>query len=165
MSENHEAHDHTKIYMIIWAALGVLTILEIGVAVEMRGAIMVLLLVGMASLKAVLVARYYMHLKFEPSKLAVLAVAPVVFLSIMSVMIVLEAKDMPANSIHTQEGEEVVAKLVAAKEAGTLGSEHKAEGEAAPAAAAPAAEAPAAPAAPAEAPAAQPPAEGAPAGH
>jgi len=157
MSDNHEAahesHDHTKIYMIIWGALGVLTILEIGVAVEMRGAIMVFLLVTMASVKAVLVARYYMHLKFEPSKLAVLAAAPVMFLAIMSVMIVLEAHAMPANSIHTQEGEEAVAKLLEAKASGTLGGEHKAEGEAAPAAA------------PAEAPAAQtpPPAEAAPA--
>ncbi len=165
MSENHaaahESHDHTKIYMIIWAALGVLTILEIGVAVEMRGAIMVLLLVGMASLKAVLVARYYMHLKFEPSKLAVLAAAPGAFLAIMSVMVVIEAIDMPVSSVHTQEGQEAVARLLEAQASGTLHAEPKAEGESAPAAV-PAVEAPAA-----EAPAAQipPSAETAPAGH
>ncbi len=113
MSENHDSHDHTKTYMNIWGALFVLTILEVGAAVYMTGVIMVLSLVGMASLKAFLVARYYMHLKFEPSPLSLIAAAPIVFLGIMSVFVAIESNSMPVVSIHTTEGKEAVTQLLA----------------------------------------------------
>ena len=48
----------------------------------------ILVLVGLAVWKAALVALYYMHLKFEPSRLWILALAPLPlpFILVLAVM-------------------------------------------------------------------------------
>jgi cytochrome c oxidase subunit 4 len=72
-------HAHEPNYMLIWYWLIALTILEIVVAlisfpILTKG----ILLVGLAVTKAVLVALYFMHLRFERLTLAVIAATPMV---------------------------------------------------------------------------------------
>lgn len=131
-TQHAEAHDYTQTYMAIWGALFVLTIAEVAAAIYMRGAIMVISLVGMAALKAYLVARIYMHLKWEPRKLAAIAAAPVLFLGIFAVFVVLEARSMTDISVHTEEARAEVVRLLegaagASTEAAPAGGEGAAE--------------------------------------
>lgn len=81
-------------YMAVWGGLAVLTVLEVVMA-EMAVAggwsrtWTILGLLAMAVWKALLVALYYMHLKFEPRRLWILAVAPLP-LAVILVMAVLQ---------------------------------------------------------------------------
>lgn len=64
-------------YMAVFAALAVLTLIEVGVAfVGFSELTTMLILVGLALWKALLVALYYMHLRFEPPRLIVMVLAP-----------------------------------------------------------------------------------------
>ncbi|MGH7502472.1 MAG: cytochrome C oxidase subunit IV family protein [Longimicrobiales bacterium] len=83
-------HRKAPNYYLIWAILLVLTLAEVGVAFvsAIPKRILIIVLVAMAIWKAVLVAMYYMHLKFEPRKLWFIALAPVP-LAIILVMVVL----------------------------------------------------------------------------
>jgi cytochrome c oxidase subunit 4 len=77
-------------YYLIWVVLGVLTLAEVAVAFlsGMPKQVLVIILVLLAIWKAMLVAMYYMHLKFEPRKLWIVAVAPLP-LAVILVMVVL----------------------------------------------------------------------------
>jgi cytochrome c oxidase subunit 4 len=77
-------------YYLIWVILAVLTLAEVGVAfiTAIPKQFLIIILILMALWKAALVAMYYMHLKFEPKKLWVVALAPVP-LAIILVMVVL----------------------------------------------------------------------------
>lgn len=64
-------------YFLIWGILLVLTLAEVAYAfLDLPEIWLVLGLVTMACWKALLVALYYMHLRFEPRRLWVLAAAP-----------------------------------------------------------------------------------------
>lgn len=64
-------------YMLVFAGLAVLTLIEVGVAFLGLGRVAtIIVLVGLAIWKAVLVALYYMHLRFEPPRLVLMVVAP-----------------------------------------------------------------------------------------
>jgi cytochrome c oxidase subunit IV len=64
-------------YWLIWAMLAVLTMVELGVAfLPWPRRIIILLLVGMALWKALLVALYFMHLRFEKFRMRIFALAP-----------------------------------------------------------------------------------------
>lgn len=64
-------------YMAVFAGLAALTAVEVGVAFLGLGrATTIIVLVGLALWKALLVALYYMHLRFEPPRLIVMVVAP-----------------------------------------------------------------------------------------
>lgn len=77
-------------YMAVWGGLALLTLIEVWVAtVGLAKSLIVLILVGLAIWKAALVALYYMHLKFEPRRLLVLALAPLP-LAVILVMAVLQ---------------------------------------------------------------------------
>ena len=77
-------------YYLIWVVLGVLTLAEVGVAFlsGMPKQVLIIILVLLAIWKALLVAMYYMHLKFEPRKLWIVAVAPLP-LAVILVMVIL----------------------------------------------------------------------------
>ncbi|MGQ0563404.1 MAG: cytochrome C oxidase subunit IV family protein [Gemmatimonadota bacterium] len=83
----------TPNYYLIWVVLFVLTLAEVGVAFvsSIPRQVLILLLLAMAVWKALLVAMYYMHLKFEPRKLWVMAAAPLP-LAVILVVIVLAEK-------------------------------------------------------------------------
>lgn len=73
--------DHTKKqpnYMAVFAGLAALTALELGVAFVGFSQIMtIIILVGLAIWKALLVALYYMHLRFEPPRLIMMVLIPI----------------------------------------------------------------------------------------
>lgn len=79
-------------YMLVWLGLFLLTIVEVGVAfiAALPKQALILILVGLAIWKAVLVAMYYMHLKFEPRRLALLAVSPLPLAVILVVAVLAE---------------------------------------------------------------------------
>ena len=82
MSDDHK---HPN-YMMIWVILLVLTIAEVAVAFfprylpDVSGiiTITIVLLIGMAFIKAGLVAAYFMHLKFEEKNFVMIVSFPLV---------------------------------------------------------------------------------------
>ena len=64
-------------YLAVWGGLFVLTVVEVA-AVYMRipRHLLVLALLLLAAWKVLLVALYFMHLRFEPKRLALVALAP-----------------------------------------------------------------------------------------
>jgi cytochrome c oxidase subunit 4 len=90
MGESPARHAHPN-YIGIWVVLFVLTGVELGVAfLPFSKTILVLLLLGLAFWKAALVALYYMHLRFEPNRLRILAVAPLPLIVILVVAVIQE---------------------------------------------------------------------------
>ncbi len=76
MSDTQERH-HPN-YWSIWVWLLVLTVGEVLVAFisQIPKTVLVLILLGLAVWKALLVALYFMHLKFEGNRMRIFAVAP-----------------------------------------------------------------------------------------
>jgi cytochrome c oxidase subunit IV len=69
-------HEHPN-YMLVWGVLFVLMLTKVFVAfLAFSKAAIIGILVVIAVWKAVLVALYYMHLKFEPRRMWVVAAAP-----------------------------------------------------------------------------------------
>ena len=78
-------------YMIVFAVLAVLTVLEVLFAFTGLPKMWLALgLIAMALWKAVLVAMYYMHLRFEPKRLWLLALSPIPLAIILVVVVVKE---------------------------------------------------------------------------
>lgn len=72
-----ERHTNTRLYLQIFAALAVLTLVEVLVVYLPADRILIAaILVGLALGKAIMVAAYYMHLRFEKSTLALIASVP-----------------------------------------------------------------------------------------
>ena len=87
---DEHAHEHPK-YMLIWLYLAILTLLEVLVAfLAIPKWMIVVSLLIMAVWKALLVALYYMHLKFEPNRLRLVALAPLPAVAIMILAIMME---------------------------------------------------------------------------
>jgi cytochrome c oxidase subunit 4 len=83
-------HAHPN-YIGIFVFLAVLTAVELAVAfLPFSKTILILLLLGLAFWKALLVALYYMHLRFEPNRLRILAVAPLPLIVILVVAVIQE---------------------------------------------------------------------------
>jgi cytochrome c oxidase subunit 4 len=90
MAERPAPHGHPN-YIGIWIVLFVLTGVELGVAfLPFPKTVIVLLLVGLAFWKALLVALYYMHLRFEPNRLRILAIAPLPLIVILVSAVIME---------------------------------------------------------------------------
>jgi cytochrome c oxidase subunit IV len=84
------AHAHPP-YMLIWVVLLVLTLAEVGYAfLSLPKFWLSLGLIVMALWKAVLVALYYMHLRWEPKRLWVLAVSPLPLVVILILAVLTE---------------------------------------------------------------------------
>lgn len=92
-------------YMFVWGGLALLTAIEVGTAFLVRSAmtglgldvpeqtvtmLIVLILIGLAIWKAMLVALYFMHLKWETRALKWLAAAPLLPATIMVVVVLME---------------------------------------------------------------------------
>ena len=83
-------HAHPN-YIGIWVALAALTALELTVAfLPWHKTTLILILIALAVWKALLVALYYMHLRFERSRLRILALAPLPFTVILVVAVLQE---------------------------------------------------------------------------
>ncbi len=78
-------------YVLVWVFLAALTAVELTVAfLPWPKKVIVLLLVGMAFWKAALVGLYYMHLRFEPNRLRILAVAPLPLFAVLVFAVITE---------------------------------------------------------------------------
>ena len=79
--------DHPKYMNIFWWLLG-LTIVEVAVAIpEYSIVLKAILLIGLASAKAALVAIYFMHLKFERKTLAAIVITPFIICVFLVIML------------------------------------------------------------------------------
>lgn len=82
---------HSPPYIGIFVMLAVLTGIELGIAfLPWSKLMLVLLLIGLALWKALLVALYFMHLRFEPNRIRILAVAPLPLAVILVVAVITE---------------------------------------------------------------------------
>ena len=78
-------------YFIIWGVLFALTVAEVGYAfLDLNPVLINTGLIVMAVWKAVLVALYYMHLRFEPKRLWILAASPIPLVIILLVAVLTE---------------------------------------------------------------------------
>jgi cytochrome c oxidase subunit 4 len=91
MAEPTKPHAHPP-YIAIWLLLAALTFLELGVAFlgHLSKTTIILILVFMAIWKALLVALYFMHLRFETNRLRILAIAPLPLAVIMIMAVITE---------------------------------------------------------------------------
>ena len=85
-----DAHNHPN-YVLVWFALAVMTAVEVGVTfLSWPKTAVILVLLGLAVWKAVLVALYFMHLRFEKKPLRILAVAPIPLAFILVIAVITE---------------------------------------------------------------------------
>jgi len=85
--EDHKAPP----YMLVFVVLAVFTILEVLFAfTPLSTVVKGVGLIGMALFKALLVALYYMHLRFEPKRLWLLVVSPIPLIMILLVVVLKE---------------------------------------------------------------------------
>jgi cytochrome c oxidase subunit 4 len=76
---------------VLMGVLAVLTLLEVGVAfMGFSRTATILALLGMAVWKALLVALYFMHLRFEPTAVRLVAAAPLVPAAILMLLVIFE---------------------------------------------------------------------------
>ncbi|MFN2386142.1 MAG: cytochrome C oxidase subunit IV family protein [Thermoanaerobaculia bacterium] len=85
-ADSHDAnsHKHPNYMAIFWWLFG-LTVVEVGFSVlfDFPKIVMILGLLGFAVVKAVLVALYFMHLKFEPKSLGIIVASTLVLGAIL----------------------------------------------------------------------------------
>jgi len=90
MEQNTKSHAHPP-YMAIWAMLAILTAIEIWIAKLPWGrTTIIVVLVALALWKALMVALYFMHLRFEKSPLRILAAAPLPLTIIVVIAVITE---------------------------------------------------------------------------
>jgi cytochrome c oxidase subunit 4 len=100
-------HPHVN-YFGIWWWLLILTVGEVGVVyVIPNRVVLAITLVLFALVKAVLVAAYFMHLKFEKKTMWIVALAPLIFASILSIGLVPDSDTGAKNAVqHSAPDEE-----------------------------------------------------------
>jgi cytochrome c oxidase subunit 4 len=78
-------------YLAVFLGLALLTALELGIAfLPWPKRTIVILLVGLAVWKALLVGLYFMHLKFESNRIRILALAPLPLAVILITAVITE---------------------------------------------------------------------------
>ena len=85
MSAHAEAHEAphggtTKLFLMVWIGLVVITLGEVYIAyLEFPAVTMLLMLIGLSVLKAGLIVAYFMHLRFEKFTLFLTLVPATIF--------------------------------------------------------------------------------------
>lgn len=88
MAQTDEKHPP---YMLIWAVLAVLMFGKVGVSyIGFSKPVAMTILVVISLLSALLVALYYMHLRFEPKSLWFVAAAPLPLAAILILAVLTE---------------------------------------------------------------------------
>ena len=86
----HDEHAEPP-YFLIWGVLLILTLAEVGYAfLDLPRFWLAFGLIVMAIWKALLVALYFMHLRFEPRRLWVLAASPLPLVAILILAVLSE---------------------------------------------------------------------------
>ena len=76
--ESHRHHGHTQFYLV-WGTLLILTAVEVFLAYErLKPTTMLAILMGLSLIKAGLIISYFMHLKFEVTRMRRLLMASLV---------------------------------------------------------------------------------------
>lgn len=92
-----EAHTGRRPYLWVFLWLAVFTAIEVGVAgLALPNQIRIILLAGLAATKALLVALYYMHLRYDHRILAIIGGFPF-FLAVVMILILLADRSMAAG--------------------------------------------------------------------
>ena len=89
MDAAEHAEHNAPNYVAVWAGLAILTMVELAVVyLGLPRRVMVVSLIFLALWKAMLVALYFMHLRFEPKRLlyVVLAPLPLAVILVVAVM-------------------------------------------------------------------------------
>lgn len=85
--QSHEHHGN-RLYYIVWFALLILTILEVFLAYQSVGLVMMLaILVGLSVGKTGLIVAYFMHLRYEKLSLTLTLIPALVFCIVMMFVI------------------------------------------------------------------------------
>ena len=83
-----DTHPSTN-YWMIWLYLFILTVIELGVIhLPLAKVAIVALQIFLACYKALLVAMYFMHLKFEPQTLGIIALTPFILCLFLILMLI-----------------------------------------------------------------------------
>ncbi len=104
MAEHHRATN----YWAVWIWLAVLTILEVGVTFipELSTLYKAILLIALAVGKALLVALYFMHLRFETRTLGAIVLTPFVICVFLVFMLMpdvgFEPRESPIRAEHVE---------------------------------------------------------------
>lgn len=87
-----QAPRHHPNYWAVWVGLAVLTAIELGVArlAQWPKGTIILLLVFLAVWKALMVALYFMHLKFEGNRIRLMVLTPLPLAAILVVAVIQE---------------------------------------------------------------------------
>jgi cytochrome c oxidase subunit 4 len=96
--------------MYVFYALSVLTAVEIGVVfLPISKMIIAVMLIALALAKAVLVAMYFMHLKFEKRTLGIIALTPLILCTLLIIALLPDLTGAPHKSTLkvTAEGEQL----------------------------------------------------------
>ena len=91
MEQVQRTHPHPN-YIGVWFGLAALTALKLGVAF-LKGwskSMIIALLVFLAVWKALMVALYFMHLRFESNRIRVIVIAPLPLAVILVVAVIQE---------------------------------------------------------------------------
>ena len=89
-AHGQEEH-HNAPYMLIWAVLLIMTLAEVGYAfLSLPKVWLAVGLCVMAIWKAILVALYYMHLRWEPKRLWILVAVPLPLVVILIAAVLTE---------------------------------------------------------------------------
>ena len=101
------SHDHQEPnYMAVFYILAILTGLEIGVIyLPIAKLIIGLLLVSLALVKAMLVAMYFMHLKFEKRTLGIIALTPLILCTLLIFALLPDLTGTPHQTTAASAGE------------------------------------------------------------
>jgi len=87
----HVAHKKHPNYMAVFGGLFALTVLELGVAfLPWSKVAIVLMLIFLAVWKALMVALYFMHLRWETNRLRLMIIAPLPLAAILVVAVIQE---------------------------------------------------------------------------
>ncbi len=93
-------------YMAVFYILTILTGLEIGVIyLPIARLIIGLLLVSLALVKALLVAMYFMHLKFEKRTLGIIALTPLILCTLLIFALLPDLTGIPHQTTAASAGE------------------------------------------------------------
>src|SRR3990172_447961 len=123
------AQELKRPYVLVLVLLAVITLIEVQVPnlpawIGVAESIVILLLVVSSVAKAVMVALYYMHLRYEPRVLKFLPVAPLVFVVLLAVVVVLHSGNPCTNFLPDSQ-----MRARREREAGPNGVPQEREGE------------------------------------
>lgn len=105
-------------YMMVFLALFVLTVLEIGAVYLPIGRVGVgIVLILLALSKASLVAMYFMHLKFEKRTLGIIALTPLILCTLLIIALLPDLTGTPRDSARLRAEQAQQAEAPTAVEA------------------------------------------------